>query len=350
MEPEEALMKAVIFSEHGGPEVLRYTDVAEPAIGPNEVLVRVRACALNHLDLWVRGGLPGVSIPLPHILGSDIAGEAAQVGAHVQGVEIGEKVLLSPGISCGHCPQCLAGNDNQCRHYTLFGYMVDGGYAEYVRAPAVNVIPMPEGRSYEQAAAVPLVFLTAWHMLITRAGLKPAEDVLILGAGSGVGSAAIQIAKVAGARVIATAGSEEKLAKAKELGADEVILHSKQEIATEAKRLTNRRGVDVVFEHVGQATWEQSIRSLAVGGRLVTCGATTGWEGKIDIRYLFSRHLSILGSYMGSKAELYSVLELVGRSLLKPVIDTTIPLAHAAEAHKRLERREQFGKIVLRVP
>ena len=343
-------MKAVIISEHGGPEVLRYTEVPDPTIGSNEVLVRVRACALNHLDIWVRGGLPGVSIPMPHILGSDIAGEVAQVGSQVAGVQVSEKALLCPGISCGHCPQCFAGNDSQCRQYTLFGYMVDGGYAEYVRSPAVNVIPIPKGLSYEQAAAVPLVFLTAWHMLITRAHLKPGEDVLILGAGSGVGSAAIQIAKVTGARVIATAGTEEKLAKAKELGADEVILHSKQDIAAEVKRLTSRRGVDVVFEHVGQATWEQSIRSLAVGGRLVTCGATTGYEGGIDIRYLFTRHISILGSYMGSKVELYSVLELVGRALLKPVIYTTMPLAQAAEAHRRLEHREQFGKIVLRVP
>lgn len=345
-------MKAVIFSEHGGPDVLRYTDVPEPRIGAadvNDVLVRVRACALNHLDLFVRAGMPGVKIPLPRIPGSDISGEVAKVGANVSHVKVGERVLLSPGISCGHCEQCLAGDDSMCREYTLFGYMVDGGYAEYVKAPGVNVIPMPAGLSFEEAAAVPLVFLTAWHMLITRAKLKPAEDVLILGAGSGVGSAAIQIAKVAGARVIATAGSEEKLAKAKELGADDVILHSKQDIAAEAKRLTNRRGVDVVFEHVGQATWEQSIRSLAVGGRLVTCGATTGYEGKIDLRFLFTRQLSILGSFMGGKAELYSVLELVDRGLLKPVIDTVMPLAQASEAHQRLERREQFGKIVLRV-
>jgi NADPH:quinone reductase-like Zn-dependent oxidoreductase len=346
-------MKAVVFSEHGGPEVLRYTEVPEPQIGApnvNDVLVRVRACALNHLDLWVRGGLPGVTIPLPRIPGSDISGEVAKVGANVSHVKVGERVLLSPGISCGHCPQCLAANDSMCRDYTLFGYMVDGGYAEYVRSPSVNVIPMPPGLSFEEAAAIPLVFLTAWHMLITRAKLKPSEDVLILGAGSGVGSAAIQIAKVTGARVIATAGSEEKLAKAKELGAHDVIQHSKQDIAAEVKRLTNRRGVDVVFEHVGQATWEHSVRSLAVGGRLVTCGATTGYEGKIDLRYLFTRQLSILGSFMGSKAELYSVLELVRRGLLKPVIDTVMPLEQARGAHERLEHREQFGKIVLRIP
>jgi NADPH:quinone reductase-like Zn-dependent oxidoreductase len=342
-------VKAVIFSEHGSPEVLRYTDVPEPAIGATEVLVRVRACALNHLDIWVRRGLPGMSIPLPHIGGSDISGDVAKVGALVTHVKPGDKVLLAPGISCENCPACFAGNDSQCRQYTLFGYGVDGGYAEYVKSPGVNVIAMPPALSYEQAAAIPLVFLTAWHMLITRAALKPAETVLVLGAGSGVGSAAIQIAKVAGARVIATAGSQEKLAKAKELGANDLIDHSKQDISAEVKRFTSRRGVDVVFEHVGQATWEHSIRSLAVGGRLVTCGATTGYEGKIDLRYLFSRQLSILGSYMGGKSELCSVLELVARGLVKPVIDTVMPLAQAAQAQKRLESREQFGKIVLRV-
>jgi NADPH:quinone reductase-like Zn-dependent oxidoreductase len=343
-------MKAVVFSEHGGADVLRYTDVPEPVAGAREVLVRVRACALNHLDLWVRKGMRGVNIPLPHIGGSDIAGDVAQVGEGVTNVRPGDRVLLSPGVSCGACAACLAGTDNQCRQYSLLGYIFDGGYAEYVKAPAVNAIPIPGNLSFEQAAAVPLVFLTAWHMLITRAQLKPAEEVLILGAGSGVGSAAIQIAKVAGARVIATAGSEQKLAKAKELGADEAISHSGQDFSNEVKRLTNRRGVDVVFEHVGNATWEQSIRSLAVGGRLVTCGATTGPEGKIDIRQLFSRNLSILGTYMGSKAELFAVLELVGRGLLKPVIDCVMPLAQAAAAQERLEKREQFGKIVLQVP
>ncbi len=342
-------MKAVIFSQHGGPEVLRYTDVAEPAIGSNDVLVRVRACALNHLDIWVREGMPGVTIPLPHIGGCDIAGEVAKVGGDVSNVHVGERVMLAPGVGCGHCEQCLSGKDNQCRKYTLLGYIYDGGYAEYVKAPAVNALPMPATLSFEEAAAVPLVFLTAWHMLITRAQLKPSEEVLILGAGSGVGSAAIQIAKLTGARVIATAGSEAKLAKAKELGADELILHSKQNIADEIKRITNRRGVDVVFEHVGQATWEQSIRSMAIGGRLVTCGATTGYEGKIDIRQLFARNLSILGTYMGGKAELFDVIELVRQGKLKPVVDSVLPLDEAAAAQERLENREQFGKIVLKV-
>jgi NADPH:quinone reductase-like Zn-dependent oxidoreductase len=227
--------------------------------------------------------------------------------------------------------------------------MVDGGCAEYVKSPAVNVVPIADNISFEEAAAFPLVSLTAWHMLITRAQLKPAETVLVLAAGSGVGTAAIQIAKATGARVIATAGSDEKLAKAKELGADEVINHSKQEISAEVKKLTDRRGVDVVFEHVGQATWEQSIRSLTPGGRLVTCGATAGFVGTLDIRYLFTRQLSLLGSFMGSKGELFSALELLRRGLLKPVIDVVLPLADCANAHERLEHRKQFGKIVLRV-
>ncbi|MGH9691488.1 MAG: zinc-binding dehydrogenase [Candidatus Acidiferrales bacterium] len=343
-------MKAVVFSEHGGPNVLHYTDLPEPTLGAKEVLVRVRACALNHLDIWIRRGLPGVAIALPHVLGSDIGGEVAKTGEGVSTVRAGDRVLLAPGISCGACVHCLEGRDNLCRQYTLFGYLVNGGYAQYVKAPVVNVIPIPARLTFEQAAAIPLVFLTAWHMLITRARLQPAEEVLILGGGSGVGSAAIQIAKCSGARVIATAGSEAKLAKAKELGADEVVLHSGGDFANEVKRLTNRRGVDVVLEQVGRVTWEQSLRSLAVGGRLVTCGATTGFEGAVDIRYLFSRNLSIIGTYMGGKGELFAVLDLVDRGLLKPVIDRVMPLEQATQAHERLENREHFGKIVLQIP
>lgn len=342
-------MNAIVYSEHGGPHVLRYVEVPEPRIHPREVLIRVRACALNHLDLWLRRGIPGVVIPFPHIPGSDIAGEVVRVGERVSNIRVGDRVLLQPGISCGHCAACLAGNDNMCPRYTLFGYMVDGGCAEFVASPSENVVPIPAELSFEEAAAFPLVFVTAWHMLITLARLKPAETVLVLAAGSGVGSAAVQIAKAAGARVIATVGSEEKLPKAKALGADEVILHTRSDFARDVKRLTQRRGVDVVIEHVGEATWAQSVFSLAVGGRLVTCGATTGYDVKIDLRYLFSRHLSILGSYMGSKGELFSALDLLTRGLVKPVIDKVLPLSHAAEAHARLERREQFGKIVLQV-
>jgi len=342
-------MKAIVFTQHGGPEVLKYTDAPDPQPRADEILVRVRACSINHLDLWVRRGIPGVEIPMPHIPGSDVAGEVAAVGELVTHVRAGDKVILAPGVSCGHCAACLAGNDNVCREYTALGYKINGGCAELVKAPAQNAIPMPAGLSFEEAAAVPLVFLTAWHMLVTRAKLQPGEDVLILGGGSGVGSAGIQIAKVLGARVIATVGSEEKAAKTKALGADEVIVYTQQKIHTEVKRLTGKRGVDVVFEHVGTATWEQSVASLAVNGRLVTCGATTGYDAKIDLRFLFTRHLSILGSYMGSKAELFPVLELLARKQVHAVIDSVMPLAQCGEAHARMERREQFGKIVLKV-
>ncbi len=342
-------MKAIIYTEHGGPEVLQFRDAPVPQVGAKEVLVRVRACALNHLDLWIRKGIPGQSTPMPHIPGSDIAGEVAAIGEGAGNVKVGDRVMLQPGISCGQCEKCLAGADNFCKSYTLFGQGVDGGCAEYVKSPAVNCVPFPENISFEEAAAFPLVSITAWHMLMTRAQLRAAETVLVLGAGSGVGSAAIQIAKATGARVIATAGSDAKLTKARELGADEVINHSTQKIADEVKRLTGRRGVQVVFEHTGQATWEDSVRSLEPGGRLVTCGATTGFDGKLDIRYLFTRQLSILGSFMGSKAELFPALELLRRGKLKPVIDVVMPLEKCADAHRRLEHREQFGKVVLKV-
>jgi NADPH:quinone reductase-like Zn-dependent oxidoreductase len=342
-------MKAIVFQQHGGPEVLRYIDASDPVIRANEVLVRVKACALNHLDLWVRQGLPNVPIPLPHIPGSDIAGEIAQIGADVTTVRVGQKVVLVPGVSCGKCATCIAGLDNRCRQFTNLGYMIDGGCAEFVRCPEVNCLPYPENLTFEEAAAIPLVFQTAWHMLVARAELQPGEDVLILGAGSGVGSAAIQIAKFLGARVITTAGSGEKLAKARQLGADHLINHKTQKIREEVRRITNKRGVDVVFEHVGTATWEDSFASLAPSGRLVTCGATTGYEARIDLRFLFSRQLSLLGSYMGTKAELHTVMKLVAAGRLRPVVDRVFPLAEAAAAHAYLEGGSQFGKVVLTV-
>src|SRR5438132_4260499 len=342
-------MKAIVFHQHGGPEVLKYTDAPDPVIRPNEVLVRVKACALNHLDLWVRRAIPGVPIPLPHIPGSDISGEIAQIGADVSTVRVGQKVVLAPLVSCGKCSACLAGLDNQCRQATNLGYMIDGGCAEFVRAPEVNCLPHPENLSFEEASSVPLVFQTAWHMLVTRAELQPGEEVLILGAGSGVGSAAIQIAKFFGARVIATAGTDEKLEKARQLGADHLINHKTQNIRDEVRRITNKRGVDVVFEHVGTATWDDSFASLAPGGRLVTCGATTGYDAKVDLRFLFSRQLSLLGSYMGTKSELHRVMRLVGSGRFKPVVDRIFPLAACAQAHAYLESSSQFGKVVLAV-
>jgi NADPH:quinone reductase-like Zn-dependent oxidoreductase len=342
-------LNAIVFHQHGGPEVLKYEDAPKPSIRPGEVLVRVKACALNHLDLWVRRGIPGVPIPLPHIPGSDVSGEIAQVGSDVTTVRVGQKVVLAPGVTCGKCAACIAGQDNHCRYFTNLGYLIDGGCAEFVRAPEVNCLPYPENLTFEEAASIPLVFQTAWHMLLARAELKPGEDVLILGAGSGVGTAAIQIAKFFGASVIATAGSDEKLQKAKQLGADHLINHKTQKIRDEVRRITSKRGVDVVFEHVGTATWDDSFASLAPGGRLVTCGATTGYDAKVDLRFLFSRQLSLLGSYMGTKSELHSVMRLVASGRFKPILDRIFPLAACAEAHAYLESSSQFGKVVLRV-
>ncbi len=341
-------MKAVVFNDHGGPEVLHYTDAPDPVIKADEVLVEVRACALNHLDIWARGGLPGIDIPLPHILGNDIAGVVREVGPLVSWVKSGDEVMLHPGVSCGHCGECLAGRDNLCRDYDIIGYRRDGGYAQFVAAPAVNVIPKPRNLSWAEAAALPLVTVTAWHMLVTRAMLKPGEDVLIHAAGSGVGSIGIQIAKLCGARVIATASSDEKLAKAKELGADEVVNYSDQAWPKEVKRLTNKKGVDVVFEHTGAATWPGSIAALKSNGRLVTCGATSGFAAQTDLRLVFYKHLTILGSFMGSKAELLEAMKFVENGKIRAVVDQTLPLAEARRAHELMEDRAQFGKLVLK--
>lgn len=340
-------MKAIRFHEHGGPEVLKYEDAPDPKILANEVLVNVRACALNHLDVWVRGGVRGWRIQMPHIVGSDISGEVAEVGSLVTRVKPGDRVLLSPGISCGQCEMCFKGLDSACRQFTVLGVFVDGGYAKYVKAPAPNVIPIPADLSFDQAAAVPLVFTTAWHMLFTRAGLKPAEEVLVIGAGSGVGSAAIQVAKLVNARVIATVGADWKIEKARALGADEVINHTRQSIGEEVKRLTQKRGVDIVVDHVGAAVWEACFDSLATYGRLVTCGMTTGADLKLNGQSLFARQRTILGSFMGGKAELLDALKSIAQGKLVAVIDSVFPLADAAAAQKKMEGREFFGKILL---
>ena len=340
-------MKAVIIKQHGAEDVLEMAELPDPEIAENEVLVRVKACALNHLDLWVRGGLPGIEFPMPHILGSDISGVVARVGKLVKNAKEGDEVLLSPGLSCMHCEECLKGRDNLCAQYSIIGYRKHGGYAEYVKAPSVNVLPKPANISFEEAASIPLVYITAWHMLIDRVNLRAGETLLVHAAGSGVGSAAIQIGRLLGARVIATAGSAEKLEKAKELGADEVINYTETDFLEEVKRLTGKRGVDVVFEHTGEATWAKSVRSLVRGGRLVTCGATSGPKGDLDIRLLFSKQISLHGSYMGSKHELVEVMKFVKEGKLKGVVDRVLPLEKAADAHRALKERAQFGKVVL---
>ncbi len=343
-------MKAARIHQHGGPGVLVYEEVPEPAIRAGQVLVRVRACALNHLDLFVRAGIPGMKFDMPHVLGSDIAGEIVAVGDLCERVRPGWRVLLSPGLSCRQCEPCLAGRDNQCRRYSVFGYGIDGGNRELLAAPEYSVIQIPDTLSFEAAAAVPLAFLTAWHILVTRARLQPGEDVLVLAASSGVGSAAIQIAKMLQCRVISTAGGDAKLARARELGADHAIDHYRDDISAEVRKLTGKRGVDVVVEHVGVATWPKSLESLAPGGRLVTCGSTTGYDAHVDLRYLFSKQWSLLGSFMGTMAELHQVLQFVFRGQLRPVMDSVFPLAEIRAAHQRLETGSQFGKVVLSLP
>ena len=350
-------MKAVRIHRFGGPEVLTFEDVPDPQLRKNEVLVRVRACSLNHLDVWVRKGLPGVK--LPHILGSDVAGEIVEIGEYVSGAEVGvlksgglktgQRVLLAPMHFCGHCEKCVAGRQNQCREFTVLGNAVDGGNCELIAVPAASVIPIPDSLDFNQAASLPLVFVTAWHMLVTRAAVRPGQTVLVLGASSGVGIAAIQIAKLFQCRVITTAGDEAKLEKARALGADFGINHYQQKISDEVRKITNKAGVDVVIEHVGAATWDESVKSLKSSGTLVTCGATTGPEAKIDLRHLFARQLTLLGSYMGTMADLYEVLGHVFAGRLKPVVDRVFPLKDLRAAHEYLEKSQMFGKIVIGV-
>jgi len=338
-------MKAVRMYETGGPEVLRYEDIPDPQLRKDQVLVRVKACAMNHLDLWVRKGIP--KVPLPHILGSDVAGEIVDIGEFVSGFTVGQRVLLAPMHFCNHCMKCVAGLQNQCREFTVLGNAVDGGNCELIALPAVSVIPIPDTLDFNQAASVPLVFTTGWHMLVGRAGIRPGQTVLVLGANSGVGIAGIQIAKLFHCTVIATAGDDNKAERARELGADYVINHYQQKISEEVRKITNKEGVDIVMEHVGPATWDESVRSLKPGGTLVTCGATTGPQASIDLRFLFSRQLSLLGSYMGTMGELHEVLKHVFTGKLRSVVDRSFRLEEARAAHEYMERSQMFGKIVL---
>ena len=345
-------MKAVAFSEQGSTEVLRYTDVPKPTHEVNEVLVKVEACAVNYLDLHARRNRPEIEAKLsrgdtPHILGSDIAGTIAEVGDMGCGVAVGDRVVLAPCIPCGICRDCHQGAENLCDTQELIGFQTNGGYAEYVKAPAQNAIQMPDTLSFISAAAMPIAYLTAWHMLMTRAQLRPGEDVLILGVGGGVGSAGLQIAKLSGARVFATASSAEKLARAGEMGADVTINYKDIDFSEVVLDATDGRGVDVVLEHVGAATWDQSIASLAKNGRLVSCGVTTGNIGTINIRRLYQKQLTVMGAALGTVTELRKLVYLAGQGKLEPIIDRTLPLHCAGEAHSLLENRQNFGKVVL---
>jgi NADPH:quinone reductase-like Zn-dependent oxidoreductase len=339
-------MKAVRLHQFGGPEVLKYEDVPDPQPRQDQVLVRVRACAMNHLDLWVCKGLPGVK--LPHILGSDVAGEIVDLGEYVTGLQKGQRVIVAPMVFCGHCRFCVSGVHNMCREFTVLGNGVDGGNCELIAARHDCVIPIPDSLSFEEASAVPLVGLTAWHMMVSRAQIRPGQTVLVLGANSGVGMAAIQVGKLFNARVITTAGDEHKTQRARELGADEVINHYTQKIADEVKRFTDKEMCDIVIEHVGQATWGESMKSLKPGGTIVTCGATTGPKVDLDLRFLFSKQFSFLGSYMGTMGDLHEMLKHVFSGKIKGVVDSTFPLAEARAAHERMEKSQMFGKIVLK--
>lgn len=343
-------MKAVILERFGGPETLKAADIPQPHPGPGEALVRVRACALNHLDLWVRDGIPAYKIALPHILGSDVAGEIAALGPGVSGWREGQRVAVSPGRSCLKCEHCLGGLDNRCPRYGIIGAQGGpGGYSEYLLVPAAYLLELPGSLSFEQGAAYPLTFLTAWHMLVTLGGCGPDETVLVLGAGSGVGVAAIQIAKLSGARVLAVSTSAEKLERAKALGADGLIHHPPEDIMKRTLKLTGGGLADIAFEHVGPAVFDAALKSLKTGGRLITCGSTTGPEVSLDMRYVFSRQLQILGSKMGTQGELRRVARLVGQGLLKPVVDRVFPLSEARQAHEYLAEKRQFGKVLLKV-
>ncbi len=340
-----ATMQAAVFDAFGGPEVVRIAEVERPLPGPGEVLVQVKAVALNHLDLWVRRGQPPPT-PMPHIGGADVAGVVAELGAGVAGVAGGDRVVVNPSLSCGHCEWCRKGEDPLCANFKILGEHTQGGLAQVVVVPAANLQPLPETLDFAQAAAVPLVFSTAWRGLVDRGRVRPGEDVLVTGGSGGVATAAIQIARLAGARVFAVTTGE-NVERVRALGADVVYDRGQVDFSREVWKDTGKRGVDVILDSVGQATWTRNVRALARGGRLVVYGATTGPEAVTDLRVLFWKQAEILGTTMANRAEFDTIMRLVARGDLRPVVDTTMPLDQVARAHERLEAGQQFGKIVL---
>lgn len=340
-------MRAFVIERHGGPDVLCEVERVVPFPGLAEVSIRVLAVALNHLDLWVRRGVPGHTFPLPIVPGCDVVGRITAVGPDVTESEVGRLVVLSPGLGCGSCIPCLADREHFCRQYGIFGETRDGGCAEEMCVPARALLPFPDNLSIVEAAAVPLTLLTAWHMLVDRAKIRADETVLIHAGGSGVGVMAIQIARLFGARVATTVGSDEKALLARALGAEEVILHREADFSEAVRRWTAKRGVDVILDHVGEDTFERNVRALARGGRLVICGSTSGAGARFDLRQLFFKGLSILGSTMGSRAELLRALEYVRSGALRPVVDRVFPMAELPAAHEWLEGRRAFGKVVV---
>ncbi|MCC6624442.1 MAG: zinc-binding dehydrogenase [Deltaproteobacteria bacterium] len=342
-------MRAVVVRAHGGPEVLEVDVVDDPSPGPLDAIVRVRAVALNHLDLWIRKGLPGAPFHLPAITGADVAGDVVAYGSAITRppVPVGAPVMVCPNLSCGVCRMCVSGLDHLCPDYGILGEHAQGGMAELVRVPAASLVPKPQRFTYEEAASVSLTFLTAWHMLVARAEVRPGELVLVHAAGSGVGVAAIQIARFLGARVIATASRDDKREAALSLGADHALDGRDDGWPKKVKELSGGRGVDVVFEHVGGETFERSLRVLARAGRVVTCGATAGIDVKLNLRHLFFKALSILGSTMGTRGEYHQLAALYEGGHFRPIVDRVLPLAEVREAHRALEAREVFGKVVL---
>lgn len=340
-------MKAILFHEHGGPEVLQYTDFPTPEPRAGEVLVRLAVAALNRVDVTVRIGWPGLKLELPHIPGCDGAGSVAALGEGVTGLAVGDRVVINPNLGCGKCEYCLAGKDNMCQNWHLLGETVRGTYAEYVSLPERQLYKLPADFDLRAAAGAALVYQTAWHSLVTRGQLRPAETVLIVGAGGGVNSASIQVAKLAGARVIVVGSNVQKTALAESLGADVTIDRSKDADWSKAAFLaTDKRGVDVVVDNVG-STFMSSLRALRKGGRLLTVGNTGGPQIEIDNRRIFGRHLSIIGSTMSSLGEFRTVMELIVAGRLKPVLDRSYPLKDAADAQECLQKGEQLGKITL---
>ncbi len=342
-------MRAALFRRHGGPEVMEVAEVPEPQAGPGEVQLQVKAAALNHIDLWMRRGLPSMNIALPHIPGGDVCGVVSALGAGVTGVKEGDRVMVNPGLTCGRCRECLGGRDNLCPSFRMLGEHTPGGLAEKVVIPAANLVPAPANLDDASLAAVPITFITVWHMLVDNARVKPGETVLVLGAGSGVGVAAIQIAKLFGAHVIAAASTAGKLAQARALGADETIDYAAEELVGAMKRLTNRRGADIVVEHTGAATFPKSVVVCAKGGRIVTCGATDGYGATLDLRHVFWRHLSIMGPTLAPKSCLFAIAELLAAGRLRAVVDRVLPIDQIKDAHRVLEARQAFGKIVMTI-
>ena len=338
-------MKAVRIHEHGGPEVLRIDDIPIPQISKTECLVELKAAALNHLDIWVRRGIPGV--PLPMIMGSDGAGIIKIVGAEVDTFRVGDKVLIQPLTFCGKCRWCYEKKENFCEHWGIFGENQDGTQCEYMAVDSTHLRIIPDSMSFDEAAAFPLVAETAYTMLVERAKIEQGEIVFVWGASSGVGSMAIQIAKAFGCTVITTIGDEKKRGFAGELGSDLILNYITEDITNQVKDYTNGNGVDVVAEHVGTKTWTISLRILGRGGRIVTCGATTGAKAKFDIRHLFAKQQTILGSTMGSVDSLDKMLELYKQGKLKPVVDRSFDMIEIQDAHVYLENSYQIGKVVL---